>query len=304
MRMPKPDQALRDFFSDSENFADFINAALFSGKEVLNPNDFQVEDSKYLATAGGGNSFKKVTRARDVIRKSVLGSHFAIFGIENQSLVHYAMPIRNMLYDALEYTEQCQLLSSSFRKSDWTVDEYLSGIHKNDRLIPSFTVVFHYGERKWDGPLNLREMLEIDERFADLVPDYPVRLVDVCDPKWIKCFNSQNLKDLFQLLYNIYNNCVDERKIDGKIISLAGILTNEKKLYEAGKAGDTMACNAINEIRAEGERTGIKKGIQEGESRYSRLIVKLTAYGRSDDIVRSAENKDYRDSLYKEFGIY
>ena len=31
---------------------------------------------------------------------------YKLLGIENQTEVHYAMPVRNMLYDAMQYNQQ------------------------------------------------------------------------------------------------------------------------------------------------------------------------------------------------------
>ena len=39
-------------------------------------------------------------------------SFFVILGIENQTDIHYAMPVRNMLYNALTYYEQVEEIAS------------------------------------------------------------------------------------------------------------------------------------------------------------------------------------------------
>ena len=53
-------------------------------------------------------------------------------GIENQSGVHYAMPARNMLYDALQYEKQARELGRKHRREHdaGTREEYLSGMKK------------------------------------------------------------------------------------------------------------------------------------------------------------------------------
>ena len=43
---------------------------------------------------------------------------YLLLGIENQSDIHYAMPIRNMLYDAIQYVNQAELLPESIEKQE------------------------------------------------------------------------------------------------------------------------------------------------------------------------------------------
>lgn len=56
------------------------------------------------------------------------------------------MPVRMMLYDGLNYTEQIRQLdrNKKFKNSD----EFLSGMKKDDKLLPIVTIVFYYGEKE------------------------------------------------------------------------------------------------------------------------------------------------------------
>lgn len=82
-------------------------------------------------------------------------------------------------------------------------------------------------------------------------------------------------------------------------------------------------CDALRELFAEeleekyrageseGRREGLMKGRQEGRSEgrregcseLSRLILKLSELGRTDDIIKAAENPEYQEQLMKELGI-
>lgn len=70
-----------------------------------------------------------------------------LLACENQENVHYAMPVRNMLYDSLSYVEQIRQswkhLESS-EKQKVTGAEFLSQFRKEDRLVPVITLVFYY----------------------------------------------------------------------------------------------------------------------------------------------------------------
>lgn len=48
---------------------------------------------------------------------------------------------------------------------------------------------------------------------------------------------------------------------------------------------------------------GVKKGRIEGEEMVLELIQKLIVDQRSDEIPKIKENKEYRQKLYKEYGI-
>lgn len=41
---------------------------------------------------------------------------YVLYGIENQSEIHYAMAVKNYLYDALEYAGQVEETAKSHRK--------------------------------------------------------------------------------------------------------------------------------------------------------------------------------------------
>lgn len=78
-------------------------------------------------------------------------SGIRILGIENQSNVHYAMPVRNMLYDAMQFSSQVEASALSHRKehdNKPTADEFLSGWYKEDRLLPVITLVIYFGANK------------------------------------------------------------------------------------------------------------------------------------------------------------
>lgn len=48
---------------------------------------------------------------------------------------------------------------------------------------------------------------------------------------------------------------------------------------------------------------GREEGVQQGEARLNGLYLKLRDEGRIDDIFKAAEDKEYRDALFQEFGI-
>jgi len=57
------------------------------------------------------------------------------------------------------------------------------------------------------------------------------------------------------------------------------------------------------EARREGIEEGREIGKAEGEARVNALYEKLVKAKRIDDIVKAADDKEYREELYKEFGL-
>ena len=70
------------------------------------------------------------------------------------------------------------------------------------------------------------------------------------------------------------------------------------------EAGERIGREAGERIgREAGERIGREAGREEAASRYSRLILLLNKKNRTDLIVKAASDPEYREALYKEYGI-
>ena len=125
---------------------------------------------------------------------------YMILGVEGQSDIHYAMPVKDMVYDSLYYASQVEEAARSHRRESGKVrrnkhredsdikeeisekkvssGEYLTGFYKEDRLIPVITLVVYFEPDKWDGPICLHEMLSVtDEGILAYVPDYKINLI-------------------------------------------------------------------------------------------------------------------------------
>lgn len=110
------DIAAKIFFAKPEHFADLYNGACFKGEQILNLDDLTPLDSVQECLPGSQSFSKKaVRRNRDVVKMTALGANFLILACENQEHVHYAMVIRNMLYDAMNYAEQVQQIKRKYK---------------------------------------------------------------------------------------------------------------------------------------------------------------------------------------------
>ena len=186
--MGKSDSYSKDLMQRDEYFADTVNNAVFEGKVVVSPEELTELDTTELTIVEDVvNKNVPVQKYRDVLKQTVIRKDdkaiYAIIGIENQTTVHYAMPVKCLLYDAIRYEKQVEKASAAHRKEKTRRSsgaEFLSGWHKTDKLMPIITITVYFGADEWDGPLSIHEMFEpfIDEGILKIVPNYEIHLLD------------------------------------------------------------------------------------------------------------------------------
>lgn len=65
------------------------------------------------------------------------------------------------------------------------------------------------------------------------------------------------------------------------------------------KEGMRQMCNLSDRI----EEMGIEKGKQQGESCFAALAEKLLKDNRTEDLLKATNDKSFRETLYREYGI-
>lgn len=284
--MGKQDTALKQFLSDNRRFAELFNNALFDGAPVVRPEKLKEADTteaEVIALRGGAK--ETIQKSRDIAKIYNDEIELVILGIENQQQVHYAMPMRVMVYDALSYERQYQEISRAHgREKDLKGAEKISGFAGTDKLIPIVTLVVYYGLEAWNGPRNLYDMLALPSRdgaFTRYIGNYPMQLLEVKAIEDIEAYTEDLMalfafikyqkqrkelqalierhhtyfSDLSESTYAAIKNVVDMREIDAYI---------EKKRETEGVIN---MCDALKEIREEGIQIGEKKGMQIGEKK-------------------------------------
>ena len=177
----KPDTILKTFWRDNDHFADLFNAALFDGEQVLCPADLTEVDTDVSSMVKFNNHAETVQKVLDVVKKTAYGVDFVIWGLENQSKIHYAMPLRHMIGDSFSYLKEYNEIAARNKaeKGFESSDEFLSNLKRTDRLHPVISLCVYYGEKEWDGPFCLADMLEIPEKLKPLVSDYKMNLLQI-----------------------------------------------------------------------------------------------------------------------------
>ena len=281
--MGKIDTMTKQYISNNDRFADICNFYLFDGKKVINPNNLEEQDVTELGVVFSEDEITPVQKLRDVLKTAVAKSAgrvtYIIVGVENQSDIHYAMCIKNMMYDALNYSGQVEKIASLHRKNkDLKGAEFLSGFAKTDKLTPVVTITLYWKAGTWDGPRTLHEMLNVNNvNILEYVQDYKLNLIV---PDEIKDFNKFNTELKKMMEFISCSNDADkiirfsEMYRDDRLISQEGArLLNE--CFDANieipqKEGvKADMCKGIEDYglikKAEGVREGMRKGMREGK---------------------------------------
>ena len=282
------DVLLKDFWRDNERFADLFNTILFQGKKVLDPNSLHEMDTDVSGAIGLKGYNQTISRMRDVIKKAAYGVDFIVCGIENQDRIHYAMPLRNMIYDALGYLKEYQEINRTHKNhkehdTKQTKEEFLSGMRREDRLHPIITIVIYYNEKEWDGPYSLSDMMiELPPEMKDVFSDYKMNLLQVCKSNEY-IFSNEDVQTVFQISRHIYEENFDEirrvykdRDIKSELAVVIGKITDSSYIIEEATDGKECInmCSALENLRRQGVEEGIEKGIKEGKIETAKVSIK------------------------------
>lgn len=180
--MQEIDILLKEYMSDEKRFSDLLNGYMFGGKQVVMEADIHETDSQTLEILGKFGFRKTGQKIRDTVRKVVFGMNFCVVGVENQTQIHYAMPIRVLEMDAGGYGKQLRKLRLFHRReNDLKGAQFLSGFSKHDKVKPVFSLIIYYGAESWDGAKDLSELLdtsEIPKEMLAWVNNYKLNILD------------------------------------------------------------------------------------------------------------------------------
>ena len=203
------DSMAKEYFADNARFADLCNNILYGGREVILPENLKERDTTEVLTALGlDKKTIAVQKLRDIFKNASIKytgkSYVVLIGVENQSDIHYSIPVKNMFYDVMAYGNQVKETAKKHRreKDTATSDEFLSGFTKEDKLIPVITITVYLGTKEWDGPRKLSDMFgDVDEELLPFIPDYRINLLA---PREITDFTGYrtSIRQLFEVLQN------------------------------------------------------------------------------------------------------
>ena len=307
------------YLRNNKVFADAFNFFIYNGEQRVKPEclhdldmrgldllyyevDGSLKDAKYTKNnTKHGTKDKKgtvakhaatskhmyaVERTRDVVKAFTAmtdgDTAYVVLAIESQSHIHYAMPVRNMVYDALQYSEQVQKIASRHRADRKNnnipetaaidADEYLSGFTKEDILIPVVTLVIYFGSREWDGAMSVHEMFRnYDERLLSYVPDYRINLIapaSIDDADFARF--SSNLREVLSFIkYSSDKQMIDRlldedenfNRLEREAVDVLNACVNAKIVVKE-KEEVVDVCKAIQDMIDEATEKAVEKAVE------------------------------------------
>lgn len=279
----------KKYIGNNDKFADLCNYFLFDGKQVIQPNDLKEKDVTELGLPYTDRGYMALEKVRDLLKscvvKTAAGITYLVIGIENQTDIHYAMVIRNMLMDALNYATQVDAYAKKHRKDkDLKGDEFLSGFAKTDKLQPVITITIYWSSGAWDGARCLHEMLDIpDKNLLSFIPNYSMNLIV---PEELTDFDKfqTELGTVFEICHcandkNKFLNLIESRKENGfylgrEAVEMLNECVNVGIKLPKSKGDVVNMCKAVEDLKIEFEAKGEAKGKAEGERNMLVSLVK------------------------------
>ncbi len=303
------DSMAKEYFADNARFADLCNNILYGGREVILPENLKERDTTEVLTALGlDKKTIAVQKLRDIFKNASIKytgkSYVVLIGVENQSDIHYSIPVKNMFYDVMAYGNQVKETAKKHRreKDTATSDEFLSGFTKEDKLIPVITITVYLGTKEWDGPRRLSDMFgDVDEELLPFIPDYRINLLA---PREITDFTGfrTSIRQLFEVLQNAYDKEKmqevlqnDEKfsKVDRETVEAINLFAGTDIDIDEKEEVIDM-CKAWEEQKNEGRELGREEGRELGERQkiISQIVKKLQKDKSVAEIADDLEEKE------------
>ncbi|MCM1007955.1 MAG: Rpn family recombination-promoting nuclease/putative transposase [Ruminococcus flavefaciens] len=303
------DTVTKEYMQNTEVFADAFNYLIYGGEQVIKPESLhELDTAEIVLPYGDDNKSEPVQKFRDVLKMATAmadeNAAYLILGIENQTDIHYAMPVRNMLYDALQYTKQVSDAGKSHRNANNTGDtnaEYLSGFYKSDKLLPVITLVVYFGASEWDAPRTIRDMMLVkDERILAYTPDYRINLIapqELSEEKLDKF--STDLRTVLKYIKfskdkNLLNAALHNDEAFHSVPRQAAVvintITNSQLEIKDGEESIDV-CKAIEDMRNDAIQEGEAKGRAEGEAKGRAETLKEVLRNMIDSGIEESQAK-------------
>ena len=138
--MSKLDVLTRNYINDNARFAELFNVFVFK-KNLINPDELYDQDSSQIQMDIDKSLFSAKYRDNVKLLKYMTNNkiNLLLLGIENQSNINYAMPVRVMEYDGISYNKQVQNISKKALKNKQKKYQVVHGVPKGTMLMPVIT---------------------------------------------------------------------------------------------------------------------------------------------------------------------
>ena len=324
--MQEPNIFSNNFFKDRTRMADFLNGYIYQGEPIVLPEHILEVDPVITTLWKKGSILQAHVSVLDLARKISTEFHAVFIGIQNQTDIHYAMPVRIMSTDAAGYYGQWKAIQKENRKTHTSKNsgEFLSGFSQTDTLLPIVTIVLYYGQKPWDGAVTLKEMLNLSgcpEPLQKMIADYPINLFEIRNYPHLDRFQTdlqvvfgflQNTNDKTQLVQYVHKHkdAFSHMKEDAYDLLCAMSNTKELKILSEqaeAQGGEYNMCKAIDDLikdsKAEGYAKGISQGYENAASKISALNQALMRDQRQEELFQSFSDLKLQRKLLEEYHL-
>lgn len=275
--MQEKDAVTIDYFEVPARFADLVNGYIYQGLQVVKAGDVRELNRSVLKLNTKKGKVQAQLVTADIVREVHHNMNVTLIFQENQSDVHYAMPVRVINEESSHYYKQWRTRAKQHEEEkDLQGAEFLSGFAKNDKLVPIITIVVYWGKAPWDGPRRLKEILDLEGYPLDVqkfIVDYPIHLLEVREYEHLEVFQTdiryvfgfvqkENNKEQLQVYVKEHEGVFTRLASDA--YDLISVMSHEdrflerKSVYET-KGGCNM-CQAIEEMIEDGRTEGRLEG--------------------------------------------
>lgn len=124
--MGMADAVTKQYMKENTVFTDAFNFLLYNAENVIQPQTLRELDTAevvipFTVDDKGKKQAQAVQKYRDILKMTTVMTDdkaaYVLFGVEAQTDIHYAMPVRNVIYDALQYGRQVTEVSKRNRKN-------------------------------------------------------------------------------------------------------------------------------------------------------------------------------------------
>lgn len=220
-------------------FADLVNVLLLDGKRLIKPQELKPAKRDSLYKDKG---MKLRMQERDIAKFWEKGGiRLAFIGLEDQTKIHRAMPLRVIGYDGAVYRDELNAVKPE--------DEVEDGTEKLPlQLYPVITLVLHFDyERRWTAPRTLKECFpNIPSALDPYINDYRIHVFEIA---WLPDETIAKFKSDFRFVADYYS----QMRKTGKWQIMPGKAKHVKELFELFNAltSDTRFINMYAQRKGE-----------------------------------------------------
>lgn len=159
------------------------------------------------------------------------------------------------------------------------------------------------------------DFTDIPESLREMTPDYKINVIEIRKLEHTELFKT-DVRQVFDFIRysedkvalqklverDAYYHSMEEDAYD-----VVALYTNSTELVQAKnyqrKDGKIDMCRAITELIEDGRAAGMAAGMETGADFFALLTLRLILDSRMDDLMRAIEDKEFRNTLYGEYGM-